>query len=276
MTRSQILMLGSGTPNAEPDRAGPAVAVAVDNQPYLIDCGHGVVQRVVEANAQGIINWSTTALTRLFVTHLHADHTVGLPDLIFTPWIHGREDPIHAYGPVGLRPMLNHIQAAYAINTAEHLSAHPVTADGYKVEVTPVCAGLCYEDERVRVFALAADHGDLEAWSYKFETPDRRVVISGDTKPVPGFASWARGCDILIHEVYSSRRFPERSLEWQAYHKRVHTSADELAALANELRPGLLVLTHQLFWGGTPDDLVAEIKANYDGAVVSAVDLDLY
>ena len=276
MTRTQAVMLGSGTPNAEADRAGSGIAIVVDNVPYLVDCGQGVVQRVVEAYARGAISWTTTALTHLFVTHLHADHTVGLADLIFTPWIHGREGKLLAFGPAGLSAMVDHITAAYAENIREHTCAHPVTPDGYKVKVAAVGDGLCYEDERLRVEALPADHGDLEAYSYKFETPDRCIVVSGDTKPVPGFAAWARGCDLLLHEVYSSRQFVNRPPAWQAYHSRAHTSTEELAALANDVRPGLLVLYHQLFWGATPAELVAEITDSYDGRVVSAEDLDVY
>lgn len=276
MTHTQVVMLGSGTPNAEAERVGSGLAIVVDDVPYLVDCGHGVVQRVAQANACGKINWSTTELTRLFVTHLHADHTVGLADLIFTPWIQGRAEKVIAFGPVALKAMIDHIMAAYEVNIGEHLHAHPVAVDGYKVEVAAVSAGLCYEDERVRVSALSADHGDLEAYSYKFETPDRCVVVSGDTKPVPEFAGWARGCDVLIHEVYSSRRFNSRSLAWQSYHSRVHTSTEELAALANRVRPGLLALYHQLFWGATADELVAEVTDRYQGQVISANDLDVY
>ena len=101
VSRTQIVILGSGTPNAEADRVSSGLAIAIDDQPYLIDCGHGVVQRVVEANAAGTIAWDTTDLTRLFVTHLHADHTVGLPDLLFTPWIHGREVQARRLGSSG-------------------------------------------------------------------------------------------------------------------------------------------------------------------------------
>ena len=276
MTRTQVVMLGSGTPNAEADRVASGVAIVVDGVPYLVDCGHGVVQRVVQAKARGKISWSTTELTRLFVTHLHADHTVGLADLVFTPWIHGRAEKLVALGPTALKSMVDHILAAYEENISEHLRAHPVTADGFKVEVEAVSAGCCFEDERVRVLALPANHGDMEAFSYKFETPDRCIVVSGDSKPVPEFAQWARDCDILIHEVYSSRRFDSLSSAWQSYHSRVHTSSDELATLARELRPGLLVLYHQLFWGATPDELVAEITDSYDGHVISATDLDVY
>ena len=124
--------------------------------------------------------------------------------------------------------------------------------------------------------ALPANHGDLDAYSYKFITADGTVVVSGDTKPVPEFAAWASGCDVLIHEVYSSRQFPQCPPAWQRYHSRVHTSTAELAELANQVRPGKLLLYHQLFWGQTAEELVAEISESYDGHVVSTNDLDVF
>lgn len=276
MSRTQLVILGSGTPNAEADRVSSGLVIAVDDRPYLVDCGHGVVQRVVEAKAAGIIKCSTVDLTRLFVTHLHADHTVGLPDLLFTPWIHGREERIAAYGPRGLKDMIDHIQDAYRVNTREHLSAHPASPGGFLAEVKAVRAGQVYADDRVQVSALQADHGNMEAFSYKFVTPDKTIVVSGDTKPVSGFADWAGTPDILAHEVYSSAQFASRPAPWQAYHRRAHTSTEELADLAKEIRPGLLVLYHQLFWGTTAADLVGEIGASYAGPVVSANDLDVF
>ncbi len=276
MSRALIVILGSGSPNAEAGRVSSGIAIAVDDQPYLIDCGHGVVQRVVEAHAAGLIAWDSAALNRLFITHIHADHTVGLPDLLYTPWIHGRSDGIMAYGPAGLNDMARHIQAAYAENVREHSKAHPSTEAGYQIRAHPVSAGLCYQDERVTVHALAADHGDLEAFSYKFSTARGTIVVSGDTKPVPDFADWARGCDVLIHEVYSAAQFSARPPAWQDYHSRAHTSTQELAALANLIRPGRLLLYHQLFWGQTPEELLAEIKSEYDGEVISANDLDCF
>lgn len=276
MSRTQLVVLGSGTPNAEADRVGSGLVIAVDDRPYLVDCGHGVVQRVVEASAAGIINWSTVDLSRLFVTHLHADHSVGLPDLLFTPWIHGREEKVAAFGPRGLESMVEHIQAAYSVNTREHLRAHPASPGGYLADVRAVQAGQVYADDRVRVYATPADHGDMEAFSYKFVCPDKTIVVSGDTKPVAGFADWAGSPDILAHEVYSSAQLADRPPAWQAYHSTVHTSTEELADLAKEIRPGLLVLYHQLFWGSTAADLVGEIEASYDGPVVSANDLDVF
>ena len=276
MSQTQVVVLGSGTPNAEAERASAGIAVAVDNQPYIFDCGHGIVQRVVQAQAAGKINWHTNQLTRLFITHLHADHTVGLPDFLYTPWIHDRAEKILAFGPTGFESMLRHIELAYAENIREHLQAHPVSAQGYQFEAREVAEGLCYQDERVEVSALPAQHGQLAALSYKIRAKSGIVVISGDTKPVAGFADWARGCDVLIHEVYSAAQLPTRPPAWQRYHSAVHTSTRELARLARQIRPKLLLLYHQLFWGQSPAQLVAEITSEYDGAVHSANDLDVF
>ena len=277
MSRTRVIMLGTGTPNAEASRVSAGVVVTVDSQPYLIDCGHGIVQRVVQAHQSGRIAWDTRALTHLFVTHLHADHVVGLPDLMFTPWIHGRTKKVQAYGPAELRSMVDYLLLAFHENIQEHIAGHPIDGvEGYQVDVHTVTEGQCYVDDRVTVFALGADHGTLTAYSYKLITPDKTIVISGDTKPVPAFVDWAKDCDILIHEVYSSEMFKNRSREWQAYHSQVHTSTDELADLANQIQPDLLVLYHQLFWGATPEQICAEIAASYSGRVVSANDLDIF
>lgn len=276
MSRAQVVILGSGTPNADAERVGSGVAIAVDGQPYLFDCGPGIVQRVVQATASGKIAWDTTKLTRLFVTHLHADHTAGLPDLLFTPWIHGRAEKLVATGPPGLARMARQILLAYEENIREHRAAHPCSEQGYKIDAREIQPGPCYQDERVEIHALAADHGDLDAFSYKVVTSAGVVVISGDTKPAPAFAGWAKGCDVLIHEVYSSSQFRRRSSAWQRYHSRAHSSSAEVAALARNIRPGLLLLYHQLFWGLTPDELVAEVKREYEGSVISAKDLDVF
>lgn len=276
MSRAQVVILGSGPPNAEADRVSSGVAVAVDGQPYLFDCGHGIVQRVVQAHETGLIPWHSTDLTRLFITHLHADHSVGLPDLLFTPWIHGRNQKLVACGPPGLKRMARHLLLAYEENIREHRAAHPSSDEGYLIDAREIGEGPCYHDERVQVHALHADHGDLTAFSYKVVTPVGIVVISGDTKPVPAFAAWAHGCDVLIHEVYSSSQFGDRPPAWQRYHSRVHTSTAELAALASQVEPRLLLLYHQIFWGLTPDELVAEVKSGYDGSVISTKDLDIF
>ena len=167
--------------------------------------------------------------------------------------------------------MARHLTSAYSENIREHLTAHPASEHGYQIEAREIEPGLCYQDERVQVHALPADHGDLRAFSYKFVTPEgaqsssqvipnrslisphgRRVVMSSSTRSI---------------RHLNSRIDPPA---WQRYHSRVHTSTEELAELAREIRPRLLLLYHQLFWGLTADELVAEVSAADTTAMCAA------
>jgi len=274
---SKVVLLGTGTPNADPLRQGSAVAIVVNEQAYLVDFGPGLVRRAAAAAQKGIKALEPPRLTRAFLTHHHSDHTVGYPDLIFTPWVLGRNEPLVVYGPPGTQAMTDHILAAYAEDIRERREGlEPSNDQGHRVVVQEYSAGLIYTDANVKVEAFRVEHGSWPACGFRFTTPDRTIVISGDTRPFAGLADHYRGADLLIHEVYSVRGFANRPPEWQRYHSNVHTSAHELAALANEARPGLLVLVHQLFWGMTEADLVAEVRAHYDGPVVSGRDLDVF
>src|SRR6266852_7854415 len=111
---TQIVLLGTGNPPADPDRSGPATAIVVNGTPYLIDFGAGVVRRAKAAVAdRGLTALEPTNLRVVFVTHLHSDHTVGYPDLILTPWVLGRRVPLEVYGPKGITAMTEHVLAAY-------------------------------------------------------------------------------------------------------------------------------------------------------------------
>src|SRR5829696_9057925 len=109
-----LVVLGTGTPNADPERLGPALAVVVRGVPYLIDAGPGVVRRAAAAERAGISGLAPRKLGTVFITHLHSDHTVGLPDLIFTPWVLERTAPLQVYGPAGVASMVRHLELAYA------------------------------------------------------------------------------------------------------------------------------------------------------------------
>ena len=276
---TRVVMLGTGTPNAEPTRSGSALAIIVNDTPYLVDCGPGVVRRATAAIVYaGVDALDVVNLNRLFVTHLHTDHTLGFPDLIFTPWVLGREEPLVVYGPPGIRAMSEHLLKAYEQDVNLRLRGHEgANAEGYKVEAHEIEPGLIYSDDNVKVRAFAVAHGSWEhAFGYRFETSDRTIVVSGDTRPSENLVRHAKGCDILIHEVYAAAGFAERSPKWQRYHSKFHTSSVELAAIANKVKPGLLVLYHQLYWGTTDEELLAEIKELYKGKVVSARDLDVF
>lgn len=277
--RSELVMLGTGTPNDDPERSGPAVAVVVDGQVYLVDAGPGVVRRAAVARAKGLAAFSATALLRVFLTHLHSDHTLGLPDLMFSPWVLERKVPLDVYGPRGTADMTAHLEAAWRDDIAVRLyGLEPQHTRNYRAVTHEIAPGVVYRDDRVTVRAIPVTHGSWpQAFAYRFDTPDRRFVISGDTVASDAIAAACDGCDVLVHEVYSAERFTTRPAEWQTYHKAFHTSTTELAAVATKARPKLLVLYHQLFWGTTDDGLLREMAAaGYAGRVVSARDVDVY
>ena len=268
---TRVILLGTGTPNPEPEHSGPAVAIVSGDQVYVVDCGPGVVRRAAQAGL------GMEQLTRLFVTHLHSDHTAGLPDIIFTPAVTGRETPLEIYGPPGIHAMTRHILQAYAEDMQVRLHGlEPAVPQAYVVTAHDVQPGLVYRDDAVRVTAFAVKHGSWRsAFGYRFEARDKSVVISGDTTYSDGLVAAAKGCDILIHEVYSAKGLEKRTPDWQRYHKAFHTSAEDVGRVAAQVKPKTLVLYHQLPMGETPDEVLSEVRRNYTGNVIYGRDLDV-
>jgi ribonuclease Z len=271
-------MLGTGNPNPNPERSGPAVAIVVGDQPYLIDFGPGVVRRAAAAALGGIEALKINRLNRAFVTHLHSDHTAGFSDLILTPWVIERNEPLQVYGPEGIISMSEHILAAYEQDINMRVfGLEPANNQGYRVEAHEISPGVIYQDSLVTVEAFEVHHGSWpQAFGYRFTTADRVIVISGDATPSPMIEEMCQACDVLIHEVYSDSGFARRSPDWQDYHSQYHTSATELGAMAQRARPGVLLLYHQMWWGSTDETLVEEIAAHFDGTIISTVDLGVY
>jgi ribonuclease BN (tRNA processing enzyme) len=276
---ASVVILGTGTPNADPDRSGPALAVVVNGTAYLVDAGPGVVRRAAAAQRAGVAALEVKRLDKVFITHLHSDHTVGLPDLIFTPWVLERTAPLSVYGPPGIKAMTDHLEQAYSEDVHVRVDgAEPANETGYRVSAHEVEPGIVYRDTNVVVRAFAVRHGDWKvAYGYRFDGGGRSIVVSGDTHPTDAIVRECNGCDVLVHEVYSAEMFVRRPHDWQTYHAAAHTSTTELAALATRARPKLLVLYHQLFWGTDDAGLLREIRAaGYTGPVMSAHDLGVY
>jgi ribonuclease BN (tRNA processing enzyme) len=274
-------MLGTGNPAANPERSGPSVAIVVNDTPYLVDCGPGVVRRASAAFRKGVAGLAIPKLKTLFVTHLHSDHTLGYPDLIFSPWVLGRKDAVEAYGPTGLKAMTDHLLAAYSEDIAIRTDGlEHGNRTGYKVNVHEIKPGVVYKDENVTVKAFPVHHGSWrEAYGYRFETPDKVIVLSGDCAPSDSVIENCNGCDVLLHEVYSQLGYDESKEDWRKYTTNFHTSTKELAELATKAKPKLLVLYHQMFFGGEKDTeagMIKELKSLYSGEVVSAHDLEVY
>jgi len=187
--RTRVVLLSTGTAVPDPDRSGPATAIVVDDSAHLIDFGPGIVRRAESAALNRRIQAVEPGNLKVaFVTHLHSDHTAGYSDLIFTGWTSGRTVPLQVYGPSGLESMTEHILQAYRVDIETHTNPDGNQRrfpDGWKVNAHEIKAGVIYKDEKVTVTAFATKHA-MESYGYRFDTPDRRIVISGDTHPVEG------------------------------------------------------------------------------------------
>ncbi len=277
-TGTQVVLLGTGTPNPDPDRSGPSLAIIVNNHSYIVDCGPGVVRRAAAASKKDIPSLKSEGLTRLFITHLHSDHVSGYSDFMLSPAVTGRMEALEVFGPKGIAKMTKDIQSAYKEDVDIRLKGlEQGIAAAYQVNVHELKEGIVYQDSNVLVKAFKVSHGSwANAFGYRFETKDKVIVVSGDCTYSESVIANAKDCDILIHEVYSMEGLAKREDHWKKYHSTFHTSTGQLAEIANKTKPKLLVLTHQLPFGMSKESLMKELQDRYKGAVVYGNDLDVF
>jgi ribonuclease BN (tRNA processing enzyme) len=283
---TKVVMLGTGTPRPDPHRSGPATAIVVNDTPYLIDFGPGVIRRATAAYEKGVkaLGFGGVNVKTAFLTHLHSDHTIGYPDLIFTPWVMGRQEPLEVYGPKGIKAMTDNILKAWQVDIegrVNGLNQHNST--GYQVNVHEIAPGVIFQDRNITVTAFSVRHEEMtDSFGYRFDTPDRTIVISGDTAPTQAIIDNSQGCDVLIHEAYSMASYDKVTPRSQEFRRRHHTSSVELAEIANTVKPGLLIIYHRSNAGGAlsgvdqEEVLIEEIKLDYKGLVVAGHDLDIF
>ena len=270
-----VVTLGTGGPAPNPETSGPSTAVVVGTRVFVFDAGPGIMRRMAAAGLP------IDGVASLFLTHLHSDHTLGVPDVILTTWVMGRRAPMSIVGPPGTRAMTDHLMAAWAedigVRTEGLERGQP---GGQRIAVRETTGGTVYDSAGVRIRAILVVHGSWPtALGYVIETPRRRIVISGDTRPSAAIEQAARGADLLVHEVYPLVRLrPEHrpgGETWVAYMKAFHTSDEELGAIAARAGVKLLVVVHVVRMGGTDDEVLAGIRrGGYSGAVAIARDLD--
>jgi ribonuclease BN (tRNA processing enzyme) len=272
-----VITLGTGTPVPNPERSGPATAVVVGRRVFLFDAGPGVMRRVAAAGLP------IDGVTAAFITHLHSDHTLGLPDLIYTTWVMGRRTAMRVAGPPGLQRMTDLFNAAWSEDTLVRVKGlEHGQPGGYRLSVSETTGGVVFDSGGVKVTAIRVPHGEWShAYAYRIDTPGRSIVISGDTRYSDDLARAAANVDVLIHEVYpETRALPERrpgGESWPQYLREAHTSDVELGRLAATAKPKLLLLSHVVYSGGTDDEVIAGIRrGGFTGRIIVARDLGRY
>lgn len=276
---AQVVLIGTGTPNPDPFRSGPCVGVLHNEKLYLVDFGVGLIRQINR------LGFDVSQLDIAFLTHLHSDHTLGLSDLILTPWILGRNNPLRLFGPEGLDKMCHHMTQAFDLDIHERIHGlEKANVNGYQTQVTHIKEGIIYNED-IKVEAIRVPHGNFESYAFKFIS-DNTIVISGDTAPSKKLVTFAKDCDILVHEVYYTKGLESRSPQWRKYHSSVHTSAEALGQMADIIKPKKLVLYHQLFMQEDilsedmsknnelyREKILNEIRMYYNGHIVYGEDL---
>jgi ribonuclease Z len=266
----RVILLGTGSgPPIRLDRYQTTTLVEAGGERLLFDCGRGVTVRLTQMKIP------VGSVSKVFLTHLHSDHIVDLPDLYLSGWILGRTDPFEVRGPAGTEKMMRYLQKAfdYDIHVRGDVDEkHP--KDGTKVVAKDIAQGVVYEKGGVKVTAFLVDHGPVKpAYGYRVDYAGHSVVLSGDTNFSENLIKYAQNADVLIHEainpdVRRSRRVGNESAEQVEAIIAHHTSAEQAGIVFARVKPRLAVFSHI-----ANDDLITGARKHYAGSLESGEDL---
>jgi ribonuclease Z len=269
----QVTLLGTGCPQCDPDRLGPASLVRAGKRQLLIDVGSGATQRLVSAGSNG------RNLDAVLLTHLHSDHIVDLFQLVISSWHQGRDRPQRVYGPKGTRHFVDGLMALWRPELEQRIAheMRPSTA-ALQVEVTDIAPGEVLRLDEVVVRAVAVDHFPVrEAFGFVVEARGRRAVFSGDTAPCPALVEAAKGADLLVHECFIHGIMkPEPGMRTQEgidNVARYHTASVDVGEIAAKAGVRCLMLNHFVPTRFDKDKVLADVRRAYDGPVLVGEDL---
>ncbi|HKM75172.1 MAG TPA: MBL fold metallo-hydrolase [Candidatus Bathyarchaeia archaeon] len=256
----RAVILGSGASWPDPTRSSPSQVIEVNDEPLLIDCGPGTGTNIMRAG------FHPTKISRIFLTHLHIDHTLEFPSLVFSSYLAGKNDRTHLYGPPGTVNFSTSLFEKVYPYAPEIIRI--IRKEGLDLDVHDTTERLVCHSEKYHVFMARVEHGKDPANAYRIESEEGTVVISGDTRPCKSLAELAEDADLLIHEC----SFPEDMSEMARITN--HSIPSEVGAIANQAGVRKLVLTHLFpLCNGREDEIVKSIKNRFTGEVIVGHDL---
>ena len=277
--RTRVVFLGTkGGPRVTTGRSNPASVLLVNGSPYVIDCGMGVSRQLAAAGVP------LTSIKNIFITHMHSDHNLEYGNLVYNAWTSGLQTPIHSYGPKGL------IRYSFTYWELNRFDIETRIEDEGRPDLRKLLIakevegdGVILENDEVKVTAFRTPHPPIvDNFAYKFETPDGSVVFSSDTAFNPKLAEFAKGADVLVHEVMyepAVDRLVAKNVNAATLKKHrldSHTTTEDVGRIAAMAGVKVLVLDH-LVPGDDPqvtdDNWTDGVKKNFSGKIILANDL---
>ncbi len=267
----KVTLLGTGYPRPVMERFGPSILVEAGKEKMLFDCGRGATQRLYQLKVR------FAEVTFLFLTHLHSDHIVGIPDLYLTGWILGRSTPLRVWGPAGTAEMMSHLEQAYQFDIHVRRDVdEQLPAEGVVIVAKDIEQGVVYQNGDLKVTAFTVDHAPIKpAFGYRVDYQGHSVVLSGDTKYSENLIRFSQGADVLIHEVLDSEAYRASDTPFSPEQKQKvmnhHTTPEQAGMVFSQVKPKLAVYSHIVPFDAP--DLVAHTRKTYSGPLEVGEDL---
>jgi ribonuclease BN (tRNA processing enzyme) len=278
---TKLILLGTkGGPRVTAGRANPASVVMVDGEPIVVDCGYGVTRQLIAAGIQ------PHQVRKILITHHHSDHILELGPLVYNIWVAGVHEPIDVWGPPPLRRIIDAFlqSMAYDIDIRVEDEARADLRALVRVHEFEAPA-VVHATDRLRISAAKVMHPPVpHAYAYRFDAHDRAIVLSGDTCYWPDLIAFARGADVLLHEVMHLdgidrlvARMPQIA-RLREHLIAAHTTTTQVGKIAAAASVGTLVLNH--FAPGddpaiTDEMWCADPRKDFAGEVIAGRDLQV-
>jgi ribonuclease Z len=276
----KVILLGTGSPAPSIDRFGPSILVEVGGQKLLFDCGRGAGQRLWQ------LKIPLGQIDALFLTHLHSDHIVGIPDVWLTGWIpaaYGRRtSPFQVFGPDGTKDMMENLVKAFSWDISTRSKEKNKVDSGALVHTTDIKEGFIWEKNGIKVTPFTVRHAEFieSALGYRIDYAGHSVILSGDTRYSENLIRYAKGADVVIHEVAAAN---EHSMQTSPLINQIlgfHSSPEDAAKVFEQIKPKLAVYSHFVLLSAEPsippptiNELTYRTKKIYKGALQIGEDL---